>query len=182
MRIILHVSFAVLVVFGASSSIASSNTAASSTLTGKMTNLRYLIGTWSCATKVSAFGKMPAHTETGKTLYWIEPGNTIGNYYGAKGYSSSGYLGWMASKKLWWSNSADRFGGVAAETGKNSITNAQLLTGTLWSQGQSSPIRDTMTKNADTSFRDVVEVKTNGTWSVVADSACTKISNKMIYD
>jgi hypothetical protein len=182
MRTIMHIGFAVLVVFGVSSSVASSKTAPSSALAGKMTNVQYLIGTWNCSTKVSAFGKMAAHTETGKSLYWIEPGNTIGNYYGAKGYSSSGYLGWMASKNLWWSDSADRFGGIAAETGKNSSTSTELLTGTVWFQGQPSPIRDTMTKNTDTSFRDVVEVKTNGAWSVVADSACTKISNKMIYD
>ncbi|MDQ6766239.1 MAG: hypothetical protein M3Z41_00275 [Candidatus Eremiobacteraeota bacterium] len=182
MRTILHVSFAVLIVFGASSSIASSNTAKSSTLTGKMTSARYLIGTWSCATKVAAFGKTAAHTETAKSLYWIESGNTVGSYYGAKGYSSSGYQGWMASKNLWWSSWSDRFGGIGAGTGKDSGTNAQLLTGTRWFQGQPSPVRDTMTKNTDTSFRDLVEVKTNGTWSWVADSACTKISNKMIYD
>lgn len=178
MRSILLIGFAALAVFGASSSVASSDMVPASALTGKMMQVQYLIGTWSCTTKVSAAGKMAAHTETGKNIFWIEPGNTIGNYYSSKGYSASGYIGWMTSKNLWWSSSADRIGGIGLETGKDTSTKVQLMTGTEWFQGQPSPSRDTITKNSDTSFRDVFEMKTNGSWSGVADSSCAKTSNK----
>lgn len=178
MRTIWHAGIAALAVIAASSSASFSDSTSEPALTGKMTHVQYLIGTWSCATKVAAFGKMQAHTETGKTVYWIEPGNVVGTYYGSKDFSSSGYLGWMASKNLWWSNSADRFATIGLETGKDSDTNSRVMTGTFSFQEQPAKSRDTFTKNSDTSFRDVVELETNSAWSVVADSTCTKTSDK----
>ncbi len=105
------------------------------TLTGKLTRLQYLIGTWNCVTKAS----MIQQTQTGHYHFWIEPGNVIGNEYSATGYSDSGYIGWMPSERRWWSNSAGRFGGISYETGEASATNVQLMTGSTWFQGQPSP-------------------------------------------
>lgn len=163
-----------LVLLGASMHIATPDAARAATLSGKLTRVQYLIGTWSCVTKVST----PAQTQTGRYRFWIEPDNVIGNYYRAKGYSGSGYIGWMPSERRWWSNSAGRFGGISYETGENSATNVQLLTGSTWFQGQPSPSRDTITKDSGTRFRDVFEMKTKGKWAVVADSSCTKTSDK----
>jgi len=174
MRSTALMSIASLIVFGTYT--ASSDVARAATLTGKLTGVQYLIGTWSCVTKAS----LPPQTQTGQYRFWMEPGNVIGNYYRAKSYSGSGYIGWMPSERRWWSNSAGRFGGISYETGEGSATNVQLLTGSTWFQGQPSPSRDTITKNSGTSFRDVFEMKTNAKWSVVADSSCTKTSNKAI--
>lgn len=91
-------------------------------------------------------------------------------------FSSVGYYGRVASKNLWWSNGADRFGGVSVETGKG----MQVMTGTNWFQGQASPIRDTLTKIANNSYLDVFAMQTGGKWSTVAANRCTKTSNRTI--
>jgi hypothetical protein len=152
--------------------------AAPSKLTGPMTKMQYLIGTWSCQTKLPAEDKMPARTMPGTVYFSVEPGNTVGYYLSSKEYSSGGYMGWMASKKLWWSSSADNFGGTAIETGTDSNSRTATMTGTMTMQGQNAPTRDTITKVSDTKYRDLAEVQKNGTWTMQADSTCTKTSNK----
>ena len=178
MRITLLVGIAAAVIVGASTRVYSSDAAQTPALSGKMAALKYLIGTWSCTTKIDAIGKTPASTVAGKQMFWIEPGNVIGSYYSSKPYSSSGFMGWMAPKKLWWSNNADRFSGVIAETGKDSGSDVQSMAGTNWFQGQASTARDTMTKVSDTSFHDTFENVQGGKVVFRGTSSCTKSSNK----
>ena len=151
---------------------------ATPTLSGKMTHLNYLVGTWTCTTKVAPIGKMQAQTISAKSVYWIEQGNVIANYYSSKPYSSSGFTGWNASKKLWWSDGSDIYGGVDFETGKDSGTNVQVMSGTNWFQGAVATSRDTMTKTSDTSYSDVFQATQNGKVTSQGSSACTKASNK----
>jgi hypothetical protein len=176
MRIATIVAAAAILILAVSPRAASSGAAL--TLSGKMTQLKYLVGTWTCTTKVAPIGKMKAQSIPGKSVYWIEQGNVIANYYSSKPYSASGFLGWMDSKKLWWSDGSDIYGSVDFETGKNSDTNVQVMTGTNWSQGDVSTVRDTMTKTGDTSYSDSVQLTQNGKVIFQISSVCTKTSNK----
>jgi hypothetical protein len=139
-----------------------------------MTQLSYLVGTWECTTKVPAMGKLPAQTISAKARYWIEPGNVIATYYRSTPYTSSGFMGWTDAKKLWWSDGADMYGAVDIETGKDSGTNVQTMTGTDWYQGKSATSHDTITKNSDTSYTDLFEQIVSGKVVFQGSSACTK--------
>lgn len=166
----------VVVVITASSS--SANADASPALTGKMAQLQFLIGTWSCTTKVPATAKTKAQTISAKSFYWIEPEDVIGNYYTSKPYSSSSYMGWQNTKQLWWSSGTDVYGSTFSSTGKDNGTNVEEMTGTNWYQGRPSPSRDTMTKVSDRSYTDHFEILQGDKVSFEVTSACTKISNK----
>ena len=176
MRSLAIVSSAFILMIAASARAASSDTAPA--LSGKMAALKYLIGTWSCTTKVPAYGKTPAQTVQAKSIYWIEPGNVVGSYYSSKPYSSSGFYGWMESKKLWWNNNADVYGGTGILTGKDSASNVQVTTGTSWFQGKGAASRDTMTKNSDTSYSDVFVELAGDKVTFQVSTACTKTSGK----
>jgi len=167
----------VIVVLIASSRIASSDVPSAAALSGKMAELKYLVGTWSCTTKIPAMGKTKAQNISAKNIYWIEPGNVIGSYYSSKPYSSSGYMGWNDSKKIWWGNGADVYGMVGSSTGKDSGTNVQVMTGTNWSEGKSYTARDTMTKTSDTSYTDHFETLQGEKLMFQGTSVCTKTSN-----
>jgi hypothetical protein len=175
MRIIGLIAVAGIIVL-ATNSRASSD--AAPVLTGKMSRLNYLVGAWSCTTKVPAIGKMHAMSIPAKITYWIEPENVIGNYYSSRPYSSSGFLGWIDSKKLWWANSADMAGGVNSETGKDSGTNVQVMTGTNWYQGKATALRDMMTKTSDASYSDTSQLLQSGKVTFQVTAICTKTSNK----
>ncbi len=147
-------------------------------LTGPITKLQYLIGTWSCATKVAASPTMAASTHQGTIMFSVEPSNTVGYYLRSDMYSSGGYIGWMDSKKMWWSSSADNFGGVTNESGPDNAGAGSTMTGTTIYQGQSMSSRDTITKISNTKYRDLYETQKGGAWSMGADSSCTKTSDK----
>jgi hypothetical protein len=176
MRIVTIIAAAAILILAVSPRAASSG--AAPTLSGKMTQLKYLVGTWTCTTKVAPMGNMKAQTIPGKSVYWVEQGNVIATYYSSKPYSSSGFLGWMDSKKLWWSDGSDMYGSVDFETGKDSGTNVQVTTGTNWSQGDVSTARDTMTKIVDTRYSDSFQLTQNGKVLFQGTSACTKTSDK----
>jgi hypothetical protein len=170
------VSSAFILMVAASAHAASSDSAPA--LSGKMAALKYLVGTWNCTTKVPAYGNMPAQTVQARNIYWIEPGNVLGNYYSSKPFSSSGFIGWMASKNLWWNSNADVYGGTALLTGKDSAGNVHVMTGTSWSQGKATASRDTMTKNSDASYSDEFVELAGDKVTFHVSTACTKTSDK----
>lgn len=143
-----------------------------------MTKLQYLVGTWSCQTKLPAMDNMAAQTVGGNISFEVEPTNAIGYDLSAKGYSSAGFMGYMAQKGLWYSAGADVFGGTTLETSSGATGNVIVMSGNSTSRGESMPSRDTMTKMSDTKYRDLYEVQKDGKWSMGADSMCTKTSNK----
>jgi hypothetical protein len=158
-------------------SIASADMTNNHTLTGKMAEMNYLVGTWSCTTKVAHIGKTPASTVAAKNVYWIEPQNVVGSHYTSGPYSASGYTGWLASKKLWWSDDADVYNAVSSETGKDSGTNVQVMTGTAWTNGGAYVGRDTITKISNTSYTDLFELAQGGKVVFRGISSCTKTSS-----
>jgi hypothetical protein len=149
------------------------SSAATPALSGNMTKLQYLLGTWACQTKLPAMGKEPAGTHAGTISFEIEPGNTVGYDVSAPEYSAAGYLGYQEAKKLWWSSGADNFGGVTFE----SSTNGNVLTGMTFWGGKHISSRDTITKSSNTKYEDLYQVQQGGKWTLGADSICTKTSN-----
>jgi hypothetical protein len=147
-------------------------------LTGPITKLQYLIGTWSCTTNVAASPTMAASTHQGTMMFSVEPSNTVGFYLQSDIYSTGGYIGWVDAKKMWWSSSADNFGGVVSEAGPDSAGAGSTLTGTTLYQGQTIGSRDTITKISDTKYHDLYEIQNGGAWSMGAESTCTKTSDK----
>jgi hypothetical protein len=87
-------------------------------------------------------------------------------------------MGWIESKKMWWSNGADIYGSVTSETGQDSGTNIQELSGTTWNDGKPSTFRDTMTKTSDSSYSDTFQVLQDGKVTFQGTSVCAKTSNK----
>ena len=160
------------------SSVASSDVAQAPVLTGKMADQKYLIGTWSCTTKLAATSNMPSQTIAARVVYWTEPQNVIASYYNSKSYSASSYMGWMTAKKLWWSNGADMFGGIDFQTGKDSGTNVREMTGTSWYQGKASTTRDTVTKISDTTYQDAFEAIQGDKVTFQGTATCAKTSAK----
>jgi len=149
------------------------SSAAAPALSGKMTKLQYLIGAWSCQTKLPAMGKEPAGTHAGTISFEVEPGNTVGYDVSATAYSASGFLGYLAPKQVWWSSGSDNFGGVTFETSAN----GNVMTGMTYWGGKHISSRDTITKTSDTKYEDLFEIQQAGKWTLGADSLCTKTSN-----
>jgi hypothetical protein len=159
-------------------SVGSSAPPPAPTLSPPVTKLQYLIGTWTCSTKIPAHGSMPAATHNGTIMFSVEPSNTVGYYLRSDQYSTGGYIGWMTDKKMWYSSSADNFGGTTNEAGPDKAGSGSVMTGTSTYQGQTMGSRDTITKISDTKYHDLYEIQKGATWSMGADSSCTKISNK----
>jgi hypothetical protein len=147
-------------------------------LTGKMSQLNYLVGSWACTAKIPAMGKTPARNIPATDTYWIEPSNVLGSHYSSKPYSSAGFIGWIASKKLWWSDGGDEGGATTFETGADSGTNVQVMTGTLWFQGQTSTVRNTMTKISDSSYSSIFQGLQGGKVIFEGKVVCTKSSDR----
>jgi hypothetical protein len=146
-------------------------------LTGDMVKLQYLIGAWSCTTKLPAADKMPARKVKGTTQFYIGPSNTVEFYLESDGYASSGFLGLAPDKKTGLLSGADVFGGTTMESGERSGGSYQMA-GTSAYQGQSTLVRETVTKLSDKKYRDLFESRKNGQWTLGADSTCTKTSDK----
>lgn len=150
----------------------SRSSAAAPALTGQMTKLQYLIGTWSCMTQLPAMGKEPAGSHKGSISFEIEPGNTVGYDVSSPEYSAAGFLGYQDAKKLWWSSGADNFSGVTFESGTSTV-----MTGMTFYAGKHMASRDTITKTSATKYEDLFQIEKAGKWTLGADSVCTKTSN-----
>jgi hypothetical protein len=102
----------------------------------------------------------------------------IGSYYSSQPYAASGFTGWIESKKLWWSDGADMYSSVELESGKDSGTNVQVMTGTNWYYGKASTARDTITKTSDSNFSDTFQLLQGGKVTFQGTLPCTKTSSK----
>ena len=158
--------------------ITTASSSAALTLSGKMTKLHYLVGTWSCRTTVASTANMPAETETGTISFEVEPGNAIGFDLTAPKYSAAGFIGYSTLNRIWWSAGSDNFGGVTLETGKSTdVANVIILTGTTMQGADRVATRDRITKTSDTRYEDVYEMRHGSTWKMGAHSVCAKTSN-----
>jgi hypothetical protein len=166
-----------LAVLLCAASLSSPSSAATATLTGKMTELQYLVGTWACQTKLPAMGNTAARTMPGTISFEVEPDNTLGYDVSSTEYSGAGFMGYLDAKKLWWSSGADNFGGVSFEVATSGTSAKTVMSGTSTQGGQSVPSRDTMTKASNSKYEDLYETQKDGKWTLGADSTCTKTSN-----
>ena len=171
------ISIVCLVAVLASAAAINQSNAAGPALTGKMTQLQYLIGSWTCQTKLPAMGKEPARTEKGTISFEIEPGNTVGYDVSGSKFSAAGYLGYQQATKLWWSSSADTLGEVTFESGASGYGNVNVMTGMTFYAGKHTSSRDTITKTSETKYEDLYEVEESGKWTLGSDSVCAKTSN-----
>jgi hypothetical protein len=169
------ITFVALVVTAAIASRALADPSPS--LTGKVRQLDYLVGSWACTTRIPAQGKTPAQTVSARYIYWIEAGDVIGGRYVSTPYSYTGYMGWEASTKSWWLDDSDIYGSNWFESGADSGTNVQTMTGTLWYGGKTSTMRDAMTKFSDLHYSEHFQNLQNGRLVFEGTSVCSKISN-----
>ena len=146
-------------------------------LSGKMRELQYLVGTWTCRTKVPAMADLPAAAHTATVSFEVEPANAIGFDVTGASYGAAGFLGYSDKRKIWWSSGADVFGGVTAESGTSATSNRIVLTGATDQHGQRMLSRDTITTTNSKTYTDLYEVQREGRWVTGADSTCTKTSN-----
>jgi len=149
-------------------------TAATTSASASINDLRYLIGKWTCATKLPAMGKAPAHTEhTPIAFAWGPAGTTIVTTQLSPTQSGYGFIGWDSRKNVWWSTNVDNLGDYAGESGPNT-PGTTVLTG--WSYGLTAPVqsRDSITKLSATSFHDLYQYRKGAVWLVGADTTCTK--------
>lgn len=164
-----------VVAFGAITSAA--NAKPSFKLSGPMTQWSYLVGTWNCVTKVPAQGNMKAASMKATIQFSAQPQNSLGYYVGSTSYAGGGFIGWMDSKKLWWSTFADNFGGSGLETSASTDVSKVVFNGTTLAGGKPAPERETYFKISDTKYRDLYEEQHDGKWAWQADVTCAKTSN-----
>jgi len=150
--------------------------AAAPQLTGEMQDVQYLVGTWSCTTKVAAMGNMPKSSHKGTASFEVEPGNTLSVDISADKYSATGFIGYSESKKLWWNSSTDNLGGVSFESGPSTAGAVSVSTGWWTYEGHQTPSRNTITKTSATKYDDLTELQRAGKWQMLAHAVCMKVS------
>ncbi len=141
-----------------------------SALTGNMSAMQFLIGTWSCTVKLAASQDQPARSEQGVVTYTMVPGNAIHSHVSASDYASDYYTGYVDEAKIYWINTIDAYGSVSSETS----TDGKVFTGSNTGGGTTSKIRDTFTHPTPDTTRDLQEVESNGAWQTATDASCTR--------
>lgn len=131
---------------------------------------QYMLGTWQCTVHLPAMQGHPASVDHGTMTVSVSPMMTLHAQVVAKDYMSDSYEGYDMKTKTHWETTGDTTGQVASESSKD----GKVFTGTTWSSGTATPIRDVETKVSDTQWHDVTSLQMNGTWAVLADSMCTK--------
>lgn len=142
-----------------------------SVLTGKMASMQYLVGSWSCDVKVAASAAGPAGTDHGVVTYSVVPGNALHLHVTAADYAADSYSGYVEKSKTYWMSTVDAYGNASAETSAD----GKVFAGSSTGGGATMQIRDTFTRPASTTIRDLQEVQTKGAWQSATDSTCTRI-------
>jgi hypothetical protein len=116
--------------------------AASGTLTGKMANSNWLVGSsWSCKTKDVMDGK-PARTSHATVTFDAAPGNVLHDRVSSPKFSLDEYSGFDAKSNAYWDVQADNTGSHTYATSPDGNT----FTGMLWDGDSSSKTTFTYTK------------------------------------
>jgi hypothetical protein len=144
---------------------------AETALTGSMSAMQFLIGSWTCTVKIAAMHGQPAATDHGVITYSVVPGNAIHSHVTASDYAEDYYNGYVDQAKIYWMNAIDAYGTVSTETSAD----GKLFTGSSTSGGTTSNIRDTFSHPTSDTIRDVQEVQSNGAWQSATDASCTRI-------
>ena len=139
-------------------------------LTGKMSSMQFLIGSWNCNVKIAAMQGQPAATATGIVTYSVVPGNAMHSHVTAKEYASDYYSGYVDKSKIFWMNTIDAYGNSSNETS----TDGKVYSGPGMGGGATMQIRDTFSRPTPNTTRDLQEVQTKGAWHMATDSTCTR--------
>jgi hypothetical protein len=158
---------AMLIILPASADMPPAQTA----LTGNMSSMQFLIGSWSCTVKIAASQDQPAITDHGVVTFSVVPGNAIHSHVTASDYASDYYSGYVDKAKIFWMNTIDAYGSVSSETS----TDGKIFTGENSGAGTKSKIRDTFSHPTADTTRDLQEVQSNGAWKTATDASCTRI-------
>jgi len=163
---------AILMVVGSSGAVSADNSMTSSSSGGSMgDHMAFIIGSWNCTVKLAAMMGNPAGTDHGVVTFSKSPGDTIHQHTAAADYAADQYYGFNVKTKTHWTSATDNGGVIVSETSKDGVT----FTGTSYANGMSTPTRDTFTHPSASKIRDLTQVETKGTWSMLADANCTKM-------
>lgn len=139
-------------------------------LTGGMASRRYLIGTWTCTSRITAAVGTSTSTEPVVVSFMTAPNDTLGAWARALAFSAAAFYGYSASSKSWWISATDNSGARVFETSKG----GSVFVGTVTTAGGIKTIRDTWTKMSDARFTTVTEIQDKGVWRKSAEHACAK--------
>jgi len=148
-------------------------TAASTRAADPLANIRYLVGNWSCVSK-SAEG---AENSKASFRTTFAP-NVLAYAFEAPDYSATGYLGYDSKTHRYFDVYSDLFGGTARETAV--ATSGAQLTFAGMGQYDAKPfaVRETIT-HIGAKMEDRSEMQTRKTWTLQADSTCSRSPAKM---
>jgi hypothetical protein len=132
----------------------------------------FLVGTWTCKNGMPSPMGGPAvstlviaRLATGALSFHVSGTN----------FDASGYV--VYASKTWWNPSTAANGGYGIEstqqTGKKSVWSGPFTDPT---SGKRMQVRDTYTFLSPTTYTDLYQVDTNGSWKTEGNSTCTKDS------
>jgi len=146
-----------------------------SMMKSKPGSMDWLLGTWTCTSKMNAMAKSPAHTETDTLTFQPAMNGWMMQTYKGKGYSAQSFWRWDKGSNQLVSVGVDSFGGYGIETSRGMHgSNTMTMSGTMYYGGHPSGAQDMVTKISDTQMRHVGRYQMNGTWHQSDDTSCTK--------
>lgn len=131
-----------------------------------------LIGSWTCKNSMPSPMGGPAVTAVtiGRSV-----NGALSVHVTGTNFESGGYVVYTPKTKTWWNPSTVASGGYGTEstqqTGKKATWTGPF---TDPSSGKTTQVRDTYTWVSSTTFTDLFQVETNGTWKTEGNSTCTK--------
>jgi hypothetical protein len=142
-----------------------------SVLTGTMASMQFLVGSWNCDVKVAASASGPAGTDHGVVTYSVVPGNALHLHVAAADYAADSYSSYVEKTKTYWMSTIDAYGNASTETS----TDGKIFAGSSTGSGATTQIRDTFSRPATGTIRDLQEFQTSGAWHSATDSTCKRI-------
>ena len=131
----------------------------------------FLVGTWSCKNTMAS-----ALSGPGATTLTIErsPSGALAVHVSGAGFDAMGYVVYDAKTKMWWNPSAIANGGYGTESTKQTGKKTTWTGPFVDSTGKTMQQRDTYTWASATSYTDLFQVETGGTWKTEGNTTCTK--------
>jgi hypothetical protein len=132
----------------------------------------FLIGTWTC--KNNAPSAM-----SGPTVVTLSVARSVNGalafHSSGSGFAAMGYVVYDPKSKTWWNPSTTASGAYGTETsqgtGKKTTWSGPF---TDPSSGKTMQVRDTYTFANPTTYTDLFQVESGGSWKTQGDSTCTK--------
>jgi hypothetical protein len=131
----------------------------------------FLIGTWTCKNSIPSPMGGPATTTVAITR---GVSGSLEVHVSGAGFGAMGYTIYASGTKTWWNPSAYSNGAYGTEsspgTGKKSVWTGPITD----AAGKTMQQRDTYTWLSASTFTDLYQIETGGTWKTEGNSTCTK--------